>query len=178
MPAGEDALRYFALCDVKYLLIYRKHERLRPLFGHGLTPLGRAGPIVVARNDFWMPDRALRLPEDPEGRLDVLSRPDLDTIEATFTGFGAVTVSEAYYPYWKAELDGRGVPVEPTKEGFIGLTAPTSGLHRLRLHFETPWYYRASALFSFASLALAAAALAILLPTGAVRNPPSSEAQR
>ena len=101
----------------------------------------------------------------------------MDTIEATFTGFGAVTVSEAYHPYWKAELDGRPVPVEPVEEGLIGLHAPGPGVHRLRLHFETPWYYRASALFSFASLALAAAALAILLPTGAVRTPSSSGAR-
>jgi hypothetical protein len=162
VPAGQKTLRYLALCDVKYLLIRWDHERFRPLVGHGLTPVGLKGSLLVARNDFWKAGHSLRFPEDPDGRLDTLSRPDEETIQATFTASGPVVVSEAYHPYWKAELDGRPVPVEPTDGGLIGLTASKSGFHRLRLHFETPWYYAASTLVSMGSLALVAAALVLL----------------
>lgn len=162
VTAGQRVLRYFALCDVKYLLIRWDHERFRTLVGHGLTPVGLKGSLLVARNDFWKARRSLRFPEDPDGRLDAFSRPDEETIEAAFTASGRVFVSEAYYPYWKAELDGRPVSVESIEGGFIGLRAPNSGLHRLRLHFETPWYYTASTLLSMGSLALASAALVIL----------------
>jgi hypothetical protein len=177
VSVGQQALRYFALCDVKYLLVYRNHERFTPLFGHGLTPVMLAGQNLVARNEFWKAGRALQFPEDPNGRLDALSRPDEETIEANFTGSGPVFVSEAFYPYWKAELDGRPVPVEPMQGGFIGLHAPNRGSHRLRLHFETPWYYGALALLSIVSLAVAAAAFAILRRRSISDAPPSGRAE-
>jgi hypothetical protein len=167
------ALRYFALCDVKYFLVYRERERFRPLFGHGLTPVGTAGDLLIARNDFWEAGRAVRFPEDPAGRLEALARPDEETIEARFTGSGPVLVSEAYHPYWKAELDGHSVPVEPMLGSFIGLHAEDPGPHRLRLRFETPWYYRASAVVTLASLLIVAAGFASLRRRTAAAPPPT-----
>ncbi len=161
-PEVRKALRYFALCDVKYFLVYRDRERFRPLFGNGLTPVGTAGDLLIARNDFWEAGRAVRFPADPAGRLEALDRADEETIEARFTGSGPVFVSEAYHPYWKAELDGHSVPVEPMLGSFIGLRAKVPGPHVLRLHFETPWYYRASAVVSLASLLIVAAGFASL----------------
>jgi hypothetical protein len=162
LPSAQKALGYFALCDVKYFLIHQDHESFRPLFGRGLTPVAQSGHLLVARNEFWRPGRALRFPEDPRGRLDFLTRPDAETIEARFSGSGPVLLSEAYHPYWKAELDGRPVPVAPVADGLLGLRASGAGPHRLRLRFVPPWYYGASALLSIASLLGAAAVFAVL----------------
>lgn len=153
--AVERALRHFADSDVKYFLITRAHASFRPLFGRGLTPVLEAGPLLVARNDFWAPGGG----SGPGIRRLEMRRPGEERIDATFEGSGTLLVSESYHPYWTAELDGRPVEVTPVRDTFLGIRAATDGAHHLILRYRTPWYYPASAAVSLLS-AFAAAALA------------------
>lgn len=146
--AAERALRHYAACDVKYFLITRARTSFQPLFGHGLTPVLEAGPLLMARNDFWAGGGG----SGPGIRRLEIRRPDEETIDGTFEGSGALLVSESYHPYWTGELDGRPVQVTRVRDSFLGIRAATEGTHRLILRYRTPWYYPASTALSLLSL--------------------------
>jgi hypothetical protein len=61
---------------------------------------------------------------------------------------GFLVLSEAYYPGWRAEVDGRPVPVYPTDTTLQGIVVP-AGNHRIRFVF-------ASTMFRAGAFALAA----------------------
>jgi uncharacterized membrane protein YfhO len=61
---------------------------------------------------------------------------------------GFLVLSEAYYPGWHAEVDGRPVPVYPTDTTLQGIVVP-AGNHRIRFVF-------ASTMFRAGAFALAA----------------------
>ena len=146
--AAERALRHYAACDVKYFLVTHARSSFQPLFGHGLTPVLEAGPLLVARNDFWAKGGG----SGPGiSRLEI-RRPDEETIDGTFEGSGTLLVSESYHPYWTGELDGRPVEVTRVRDSFLGIRAATDGTHRLILRYRTPWYYPASAALSLLSI--------------------------
>jgi hypothetical protein len=156
--AAERALRHYADCDVKYFLITRAAASFRPVFGRGLTPVLQAGPLLVARNDFWVRGGG----SGPGIRHVDIRRPDEKTITGTFEGSGTLLVSESYHPYWTGELDGRPVQIAVVRDTFLGIRAATDGAHRLVLRYRTPWYHPASAAASVLSLFAALAAWVLL----------------
>jgi hypothetical protein len=163
--AAERALRHYADCDVKYFLITHARASFRPMFGHGLTPVLEAGPLLVARNEFWARGGG----SGPGIRRLEVRRPDEETIEAVFEGSGPLLVSESYHPYWTGELDGRPVEVTPLRNTFLGIRAASDGAHRLILRYRTPWYYLVStalSLLSILGLLAGWAALAARRPEG------------
>lgn len=51
---------------------------------------------------------------------------------------GSAVVTQFYFPGWQAEVDGQGVPVGHTPEGFVSLRLP-KGKHTVFLRFGTTW---------------------------------------
>lgn len=50
-------------------------------------------------------------------------------------------IATLFYPHWKAEIDGRPIPIEGSEEGVM-LVALPAGESRLRVRFEEPSYVR------------------------------------
>jgi len=70
---------------------------------------------------------------------------------------GFLVTSEAYYPGWKASIDGQKAPLRLTNVAFRGLAVP-AGRHRVRMWFD-PAILKWSAAVSAIGLALLALAL-------------------
>ena len=86
-------------------------------------------------------------------------------LETDSIGPAFLATSEAYYPGWRAQIDGRDALLYLTNVAFRGLPVP-SGHHRITMRFDPPilgW----SALVSLAGLVLLGASLIRPVP----RNP-------
>jgi hypothetical protein len=79
-------------------------------------------------------------------------------LEIDAPGPAFLATSEAYYPGWRARIDGREQLLYPTNVAFRGLPVP-AGHHTLTMKFDPP-ILRWSALVSLLGLALLAAACA------------------
>jgi hypothetical protein len=77
-------------------------------------------------------------------------------LEVTLTAPGLVVLADAYYPGWRATVDGRPAPIVPVNHLFRGVGAP-EGTHRVR--FE----YRATRVWWGAAVSAAALVIALLL---------------
>ncbi len=107
-------------------------------FTDGTSSLGNG---FSTRWMVWQPDR-------PKARMEIVSGEGLITMreEGVTTFVGDVTVPSdavvrtnvAYYPGWRAILDGKAVSVRPDSVGAISTPVP-NGTHRLKVYFsETP----------------------------------------
>jgi hypothetical protein len=56
-------------------------------------------------------------------------------VEATLERPGLVVLADAYFPGWRATVDGASAPVLPTNHLFRGVAAP-AGSHRIRFTYE------------------------------------------
>jgi len=94
--------------------------------------------------------------EKPAGRAKVLARsPGYYEIEAENDADAYLVLSEAYYPGWTAELDGRSVEVLPANHLIQTIRLP-AGKHVVRFQYRS----------RFLALGFAVAALAALVPVG------------
>ena len=62
-----------------------------------------------------------------------------------------VVVAESYYPYWRAEIDGRPSEVLRVSTGLMGLEL-AEGEHTILLHYEPPRIYTAAGFLSLLTL--------------------------
>lgn len=95
-------------------------------------------------------------------RIESLTRASHGSIRAT-VGADApswLVINESYYPYWRASLGGRSVPLYRASTGLMAVRLP-SGRQELGLDFSPPAAYFAAQLVS--ALALAAALVAAWL---------------
>ncbi|MBI4066515.1 YfhO family protein [Candidatus Gottesmanbacteria bacterium] len=86
----------------------------------------------------WQPDR-------PKARMEIVSGEGAVTMKeegvTTFVGEvntvrdAVVRTNVAYYPGWRAVLDGKSMPVEPDSIGAISVPIP-NGTHRLTVYFR------------------------------------------
>jgi len=87
----------------------------------------------------------VRLDESPAGRVRIICYEhglvDLET-DATSSQF--LVTSEAYYPGWKAWVDGREARLIHTNTGFRGLSVP-AGRHTVRMAFQPRLFYGSAA---------------------------------
>ncbi|MBI3786383.1 MAG: YfhO family protein [Deltaproteobacteria bacterium] len=70
-----------------------------------------------------------------------------------------VVVAESYYPYWRAEVDGKPVDVLRVSTGLMGLEL-SEGVHDITLRYRKPPAYALAALVSLLTLAAGVAVLA------------------
>lgn len=94
--------------------------------------------------------------EKPAGRTKVLARsPGYYEIEAENDADAYLVLSEAYYPGWRAEVDGRPADVLPANHLIQTIRLP-AGKHVVRFQYRS----------RFLALGFAVAALAALVPVG------------
>jgi hypothetical protein len=94
--------------------------------------------------------------EKPAGRAKVLSkRAGFYEIEAENEADAYLVLSEAWYPGWTAEVDGRSVEVLPANHLIQTIRLP-AGKHVVRFQYHS----------RFLGLGFAVAALAVLIPVG------------
>ncbi|MCC6452189.1 MAG: hypothetical protein IT171_04815 [Acidobacteria bacterium] len=72
-----------------------------------------------------------------------------------------IRIATFYYPYWKAESNGRPIPVSPDADGTILLKSAPAKSH-VRLYFDEPRYLRASRFVSAVIALLLVISLTIL----------------
>jgi hypothetical protein len=127
----------------------------------------KAQRLQTLANGSWDPSRTVILEsypkysppeptEKPAGRAKVLARgPGWYEIEAECDAFAELVLSEAYYPGWEAEVDGRSVDVLPANHLIQTIRLP-AGKHLVRFQYHS----------RFLGLGFAVAALAALVPVG------------
>ncbi len=103
---------------------------------HGLPPATEKTPGTVAVESY------------SPNRVELL----VETTDASF-----LVTSESIYPGWKAELDGREVPLVETNLAFRGLPVP-AGRHRIVMKYWPPFFACWAALSAAVALALVAGA--------------------
>jgi hypothetical protein len=91
------------------------------------------------------------------GRVVELTRNRM-VVEVEAPAHGVVVVHEAYYPGWKATVDGKPTPVFPANSAFRGI-AVGPGAHRIELRYPA----RAYVLLAPVSILAVAAAVSLIL---------------
>ena len=83
--------------------------------------------------------RPLDNPAPPPARPATITRqePDLLEISATADADAYLVIADAYYPGWRAEVDGQPAPVERANYAFRAVPLPP-GSHTVRLIFDPP----------------------------------------
>jgi uncharacterized membrane protein YfhO len=62
-------------------------------------------------------------------------------------------ISESYYPFWRAEMDGQPVAVLQVSCGLMGVELP-AGSHTITLRYQPPRVYAVAGVVSVATLLL------------------------
>ncbi len=96
-----------------------------------------------------------RLDAQAGGSVRTISYTDRElSLEVEATGDGFLVTSEAYYPGWRAWIDGREADLVLTNAAFRGLPVP-AGRHHVRMRFEPRilWYGAAMSLMTIAFVA-------------------------
>jgi hypothetical protein len=115
----------------------------------------REGKVDLRREAFT--DRAITIPE-ARGQVRTLHyEPNWLELDVTADGDGFLVMSEAFYPGWRAWIDGRPTEIYRTDLAFRGVMVP-SGEHRMRMEFHPP-VFDVSRGVSAVALALVAALL-------------------
>ena len=109
------------------------------------------GQVILASNLEMLMQRQERPEENISGEV-VLARPDNDKLLAIISGGGVgwLFLSEAYYPGWKARIDGKEARIFSADYAFRAVFIP-AGTHKLRLDYE-PVSFRIGLYASFAAI--------------------------
>lgn len=131
-------------------VIESKEERLR-ILAHG--PFDPSKSVILEE----IPNEAPPVPTDEEaGRAKVLSRgPGRYVVQAHALADAYLVLSEAYYPGWEAEIDGRPVPVLPANHLLQAVRLP-AGKHTVTFGYRS----------RFLGAGFAVALAAMLVPAG------------
>jgi hypothetical protein len=103
------------------------------------------------------------------------SEPNRIDAEVTTTAPGYAVFSEAYHPYWEAELDGRVVPLARADLAFRAVAVP-AGTHRVSLRYRPHAFERARLVTGAALAAALAFAAAAAVQARRRGRPPGSGA--
>jgi len=132
------------------VVIEDKDERLRTI------GFGKWDPRRTVILESLPSDQPPVPTEKPAGRAKVLSRSaGYYEIEAENDAAAYLVLSEAYYPGWRAEVDGRPADVLPANHLIQTIRLP-AGKHVVRFQYRS----------RFLALGFAVAALAALVPVG------------
>jgi hypothetical protein len=116
-------------------------------------PLDPAG--TAATGDAPSPDAGGEGAGAAAGVRYLTGEPSRIDAEVTTAAPGYAVFSEAYHPYWEAELDGRVVPLARADLAFRAVAVP-AGTHRVSLRYR-PHAFERARLVTGAALAAALA---------------------
>ncbi|HEX6737273.1 MAG TPA: YfhO family protein [Vicinamibacteria bacterium] len=100
--------------------------------------------VICEQRPFWIGDAAASREPGAVDELEILTNEI--RLAVTAPGPAIVALSDAFYPGWKAWVDGRPAPVLRVNHAFKGV-AVEGGRHAVRLRFD-PWRFRAGAWIS------------------------------
>jgi hypothetical protein len=148
----------------------------------GQLPSGRFAARAAAldwlRGDAALRDELLAYAGDrgwtsaPDGRVHEVRRQlspgDLADVVADVEAFTATTfvIRESWHPRWRAQLDGRELPIRRVTPDFMAVDVP-AGRHQLELRFHRPWW-------AWATWSLIAVAIGLSAWLGRRRSAPTS----
>jgi tetratricopeptide (TPR) repeat protein len=89
----------------------------------------------IAVEHLFEGDRIKQWTRERSGEIRIDLEPSAKT-----TGTQVVRVSESWYPYWHAYVDGRKQPTVRCFGTFLSVVAP-KGTRQVVFRYETPWYY-------------------------------------
>ncbi|MBX5495618.1 MAG: hypothetical protein IRZ15_09815 [Bryobacteraceae bacterium] len=125
--------------------VYRRTDpSSRVYFVPSVVRAGSMGDAVTAaRNPSWNPRKQAVAEEPgsaatdlPVGEVEVISyKPGEIQLRTTNTGLGFLYLSEAYYPGWRALIDGSPAGLVAANVAFQGLWVP-AGAHDVTIRFE------------------------------------------
>jgi len=151
--------------DVK---VYQNLDNLpRAFVVHRARVLDDEAAIAAMRDEAFRPGEEVILAEgEPlegrSGRDDeveiVLYKPERVVVEARLAEEGYLVLTDAYYPGWRALVDGREVPIHRADVLFRAVRLP-AGRHRVEFVYD-PFSFKIGALISLAALLGVVAALA------------------
>jgi hypothetical protein len=159
-PLEEPGLRQSHVLDGVY--IYENPAAMPRAFlvHHAMAaPPGEAAALLLSGEIDWGETAVLESPLPPEqaGQLAAAPTPAQGRAEIVAYGWNQVTVqvktaapallvlSDAYYPGWRAQLDGETVPIYETNEIGRGVFVP-AGRHSVAFTFRPPVLHLAAAL--------------------------------
>jgi hypothetical protein len=101
-----------------------------------LTELPQPTPALIASYQEGVVDKVARDRLTPAMRVDVVEQgPQTERLVARAAGPATLTLLIFDFPGWKAQIDGKPVPIQPDQEtGLITLEVP-EGEHEVNLHF-------------------------------------------
>jgi hypothetical protein len=111
-----------------------------PMKVEGLVERARFGTTFVYENQFAMPRAFVG---EAAARVTT-NTPDRIVVEAD--GPGTLTLSQMYYPGWRARVDGRDTPIQVVDSALAGVSLD-AGQHVVEFTFD-PWTVKVSALVS------------------------------
>jgi Bacterial membrane protein YfhO len=119
----------------------------RPVFADGATALrSLAAPDFTPREKVYLPLGARSMVTAGPTSARILSSrftAQRGEIEVDAQDRSLVVISQAYYPAWKARVDGRSVPLWPANYAFQALEVP-AGPHQVVLTYDDHVFYLGS----------------------------------
>jgi uncharacterized membrane protein YfhO len=123
---------------------------------------------AMSAPDFDLSRQAVIVADGPErllgqgqGEVEILSyEPERIVLRVNTNESGLLVLTEANYPGWRAEIDGRPVEIQQTDGLFRGVVVP-AGAHEVVFVFR-PLSYQAGVVVSLVSLILFLVGISVL----------------
>jgi hypothetical protein len=147
-PRILDFLGVSQISDPETLFVWHNRTNYLPLVTAGQRPVFAASSNALAAifSSQFDPSRQVYLPPEAESALGGLSfasahiessRVDPQQVSALVdsSGTGIVVIAQAFYPTWKAYVDGKAVQLWKANHGFQAVAVPP-GRHQLTVRYE------------------------------------------
>jgi hypothetical protein len=144
---GDDAARARAASDlrdanVRYVIERGGGGELGPLESAGvLRQVARVGEDRVLLFDHEDADVRVRPSGGGDPRPVAHQRESDTAFDVPQAPPGSYEVSEAWYPYWHASVDGAPLATHPGARGLISFEVPPGASRHVRVVYERPGYY-------------------------------------
>jgi uncharacterized membrane protein YfhO len=151
MPLGVSFTRYIAEQDFLHLPVAARSEVLFHAVvlpqgqSHGLQPLEPTQDAPIASVIADRRGHGLQLTSFQQSTIEGTIRLDEPSV---------LVVQTPFHRGWHAFANGAAVPVVKVDIGLLGVALP-AGEHKVRLHYQNPWFLPGAALTCTALLAVA-----------------------
>jgi hypothetical protein len=114
-------------------------QRVEALADEGLALKRMAADDFEPRRVAYVAER-LELPDDCQGTAEIVDEvPCTVAVAAEMRTAGLVVLADQWYEGWRAELDGRDVPIVNVNHALRGVVLP-AGKSRVDFHYEPPGF--------------------------------------
>jgi hypothetical protein len=150
LPGTSEGWRYFTMLDEERIPVFEQVAALPRAF-IVYDVVGTADEPeslhVLARPEIdlsqtavvqILPDTHCDLGATGAGQVEILAyRPKQVRLQVETNTTGWLVLTDLYYPGWRAEINGRETPIQPTNYGLRGICVP-AGSHEITFDFAPP----------------------------------------